>query len=183
MTNTPVSTILRAGNNDPEAWTELMEFLLPLLWKWSKQRGLKEADCEDVIQEVLLWLCHALPRSDYQPDRSFRNWVQTTLHRRVIDHYRRQKRQVTNAPVEPVYVSNQDEPGDYEILLSQILRILQGEVGTTMWRAFWEAVVNERPVEDVAKELNITIGTVYVAKSRVTRKLRDFEDLLKWFEN
>ena len=39
------------------------------------------------------------------------------------------------------------------------------------WRACWENVVEGRPAAEVARELGITVNAVYLAKSRVLRRL------------
>ena len=40
------------------------------------------------------------------------------------------------------------------------------------WRACWEFVVSDRPAKEVAAELGLTVNAVYLAKSRVLRRLR-----------
>jgi RNA polymerase sigma-70 factor (ECF subfamily) len=48
------------------------------------------------------------------------------------------------------------------------------------WQAFWAVAVDGRPGTDVAAELGMTPGAVYVAKSRVLRRLReDLGELLE----
>jgi RNA polymerase sigma-70 factor (ECF subfamily) len=41
------------------------------------------------------------------------------------------------------------------------------------WQACWEFVVRDRPAAAVAAELGITVNAVYLAKSRVLRRLRE----------
>lgn len=74
-----------------------------------------------------------------------------------------------------------DMPDDAELfaeqeyrqrLVSRALDLMQTEFGDSTWRACWETVVNDRPAADVAAELRITVNAVYVAKSRVLRRLR-----------
>jgi RNA polymerase sigma-70 factor (ECF subfamily) len=51
----------------------------------------------------------------------------------------------------------------------------QGIVGhfeQSTWQAFWLYVVEDRPPDDVAAELEMTVEAVYQAKSRVLRRLR-----------
>jgi RNA polymerase sigma-70 factor (ECF subfamily) len=52
------------------------------------------------------------------------------------------------------------------------LELMQAEFGDRTWKACWEHVVVDRTAADVAQELGITVGSVYVAKSRVLFRLR-----------
>ena len=57
---------------------------------------------------------------------------------------------------------------------------MQAEFPAKMWRACWEHIVHSRPAAEVAAELGIAVGTVYVAKSRVLSRLRqELEGLLE----
>src|SRR5262249_37262151 len=57
-------------------------------------------------------------------------------------------------------------------LVGRALHLMQTEFHPTIWRACWEFVVGDRPAEDVARDLGITVNAVYHAKSRVLRRLR-----------
>jgi RNA polymerase sigma-70 factor (ECF subfamily) len=41
------------------------------------------------------------------------------------------------------------------------------------WKACWEFVVCDRKADDVASELGVSVNAVYLAKSRVLRRLRE----------
>jgi len=49
---------------------------------------------------------------------------------------------------------------------------MQNEFQPVTWKACWEYVVGGRDPESIASELGITVNAVYLAKSRVLRKLR-----------
>ena len=44
---------------------------------------------------------------------------------------------------------------------------------TNAWQAFWRTTVEEIPPQQVADELDVKIGTVYISKSRVISRLRE----------
>ena len=59
-----------------------------------------------------------------------------------------------------------------QMLIRRALQIMQDEFQPATWRACWEYVVEERPAAEVAAKLGVSVGTVYVAKSRVLSRLR-----------
>jgi RNA polymerase sigma-70 factor (ECF subfamily) len=62
----------------------------------------------------------------------------------------------------------------------QALDLLRREFEERTWQAFWRVAISDQAADDVAVELGITINAVYLAKSRVLRRLREeFADLLE----
>jgi RNA polymerase sigma-70 factor (ECF subfamily) len=56
---------------------------------------------------------------------------------------------------------------------------MQAEFEATTWKACWAVVVEDRPAAQVATELGISPNAVYIARSRVLRRLRrELEGLL-----
>ena len=49
---------------------------------------------------------------------------------------------------------------------------IRGEFRDTTWRAFWMTSVEGKPVKEAAGELGLTVGAVYIARSRVMARLR-----------
>jgi RNA polymerase sigma-70 factor (ECF subfamily) len=50
---------------------------------------------------------------------------------------------------------------------------MQAEFQPVTWQACWQFVLLDRPATEVAAELGITVNAVYLAKSRVLRRLRE----------
>jgi RNA polymerase sigma-70 factor (ECF subfamily) len=40
------------------------------------------------------------------------------------------------------------------------------------WRAFWATVIDERPVDEVAAELGVSPGSIYMSRSRIMAKIK-----------
>ncbi len=57
-------------------------------------------------------------------------------------------------------------------LVGRALQLMQADFEATTWQACWQCVALGRPAGEVARELGIAPATVYVAKSRVLRRLR-----------
>ena len=49
---------------------------------------------------------------------------------------------------------------------------MRGEFRENSWRAFWETQVEGRSVADVAAELGVKTGAVYMSRSRVFARIR-----------
>src|SRR5204863_8797265 len=52
-------------------------------------------------------------------------------------------------------------------------RIVRGDVEPETWRAFEMTVIENRPIEEAALELDKPVGVIYAARSRIMRSLRD----------
>jgi RNA polymerase sigma-70 factor (ECF subfamily) len=53
------------------------------------------------------------------------------------------------------------------------MKIIQPEYSPAMWKACWEYMVAGRPAAQVAAESAMTKNSLYLAKSRMLRRLRE----------
>jgi RNA polymerase sigma-70 factor (ECF subfamily) len=65
-----------------------------------------------------------------------------------------------------------EEQEYHQFLTSRAIELLQNDFEPVTWKAFWETTVESRPAEEVAAEIGVTENAVYLAKSRVLRRLR-----------
>lgn len=160
--------------SESAAWEKFVELYTPLLFSWTKRLGLHGNDAADLVQDIFVVLIERLPQFQYQPGRSFRAWLRTVLLNRWRNLQERRKPRVglPHDVAEPVADSLFEEAEYRQYLVQRALAIMQVDFDTQTWKACWEFVVAERPAADVARELGVSINTIYLAKSRVVRRLR-----------
>jgi RNA polymerase sigma-70 factor, ECF subfamily len=184
MNTTSVSLLQRLRQPvAQDAWGRFAQLYTPLLYSWARRLGLSEPDAADLVQDVFTTLVQKLPEFRYEADKSFRCWLRTILLNKWRDLVRRQAPAATRAGLDTLVAPEQEAFGEAEYrrsLVSLALNIMQIEFSPKTWRACWEHVVADRPAKEVAAELGISIGSVYVAKSRVMCRLR--EELQGLFE-
>jgi RNA polymerase sigma-70 factor (ECF subfamily) len=162
-----------------DAWDRFARLYTPLLVSWARlpRYGLQAADAEDLVQDVLADLVRKLPEFSYDPQRSFRRWLRGVFHNKWVDHCRRAGRvpQGADQGLSAVVSPPDADPGETEeqqLLLRRALELMQTEFESYTWKACWETVAEGRPAAEVAAALGTTRNAVYLARSRVLRRLR-----------
>lgn len=175
MSATPVSLLERLRQSPAgEDWARFVDIYTPLMLTWSHRLGLDEHDTADLAQEVFAALVEHLPRFEYDPARSFRAWLKTVF----LNAWRKKQRRPPAGPLDADRVADPDpalevdEAEHRRYVVRRALGVMQAEFEPATWRACWELVVQDRPAAEVAAELGTTVNAVYLAKSRVLRRLR-----------
>ena len=79
-------------------------------------------------------------------------------------------------------LSDSDPASDREeeaLVYRRAMELMQAEFEERTWRAFWQVVVDGRPAGEAAHDLGMSPNAVYLARSRVLRRLREeFADLM-----
>jgi RNA polymerase sigma-70 factor (ECF subfamily) len=174
--------------NDREAWTEFVNRYTPRLFGWCRKHGLQESDAADVSQEVLRKLVGAIRSFEYDPRRgSFRGWLKTVTNNAIRDFVASISRtgrgsgdshagSALAAIVDPSAISELsatlDAAAELELLREAESRV-QLRVQSHTWEAYRRTVLISEPASDVARQLNLDVTEVYVAKSRVLKYLRE----------
>jgi RNA polymerase sigma-70 factor (ECF subfamily) len=178
MPSTAVSLLERLRRpEDWDAWSQFVRLYTPLLYHWARRTGLSEVDTADLLQDVFTTLVQEMPRFVYQPDRSFRGWLHTVLQNRWRTLQRRRSPHLIPADELDQMTGNYpDLPGEAEErreLVRRGLALIERDFEPATWQAFQQTVVIGRRPADVAGELGLTVNAVYLARSRVLRRLRE----------
>jgi RNA polymerase sigma-70 factor (ECF subfamily) len=172
---------------DRSAWDRLVTLYEPLLHGWLRRHGVQHADAEDLVQAVLSTLASELPTFDHNGrPGAFRCWLRGILTNRLRDHQRSQRvRAVVRGDSElldklaTVMEDSRSELSaawDHEhdrFVARRLLGLIEADFQPTTWRAFWLVAVDGREPETVASEMGMSVESVYTAKSRVLKRLRD----------
>ena len=181
------SLILRLRDaSDHDAWRQFIDLYAPLVYGFARKRGLQDADAADLMQDVLRSVSGAAGRLDYDPRRgTFRGWLYTIARNKVYNFLDRRRRQVRGSgdtdvreQLESAPANNGEDSGewdrDFELrLFKQASADVNSEFRANTWEAFWKTAVDGQSSEEVAKALKMSVGAVYVAKSRVLSRLRE----------
>lgn len=165
------------SSSDHQAWDEFVALYGPLVFRFARGRGAAEADAADVSQEVMRVVARVMPDFDYDPERgSFRSWLYTVTRRQLARHFRREARERRIEVPDDGVDGGFREAWDAEWrrhLLDRAVRRVKGQFGEGQWQAFWRTAVLEQDPAEVGAELGMNREAVYMARSRVTARMRE----------
>jgi RNA polymerase sigma-70 factor (ECF subfamily) len=127
----------------------------------------------------------AIRKFDYDPQRGkFRTWLLTVTRSKLNNFFAKQQRQPLGAgPSTLANLVDAREMADdleehwnrqyYERLFDWAADKVRPEIDKSTWQAFWETAMERRPGEEVAARLSMSVGAVYVAKSRTLARLKE----------
>jgi RNA polymerase sigma-70 factor (ECF subfamily) len=180
------SLVLRLRDlDDQAAWAEFVEIYEPLLYRLARAKGLQDADAQDLCQDVFRAVAGAIERWDPDPAKGkFRGWLFRIARNMCIDFLAGQKRHARGSGSTSVHEMLAARPvvdaGAQALFAAEFRRRaflwaaeqVKHEFQDSTWQAFWRTGVENRPIAAVARELGISEGAVYVARSRVLARLR-----------
>lgn len=185
MNQTSVSLIQRLKTPaDAAAWARFDALYRPLLQSWLRRQAVADADADDLTQETLAVVMRRLPDFEHNGRQgAFRHWLRAILAN-CLKAFRRQGRdraaggdqfQEMAARLEDPRseLSRHWEQQHDRHLLAGLLEMLAGEFEPKTLLAFRRHVLEGLSPELTAGEAGLSVGAVYIAKSRILRRLRE----------
>lgn len=173
---------------DRRAWDEFALVYEPLIYRVAVRRGLQDADARDVTQRVLWtvarvaeqWAAEKWAQGDSQG--RFRGWLAKVTTNAALNLLQRDAKHRAQGGSTAWDILEQEPADD-----PAVTRIWQHERRLALfrfaahrakpkfqpetWNAFWRTAVDGLSGEQVALELNKSVGAVYAARSRVMAQL------------
>ena len=147
------------------------------------------------MQEILLAVVQSLPAFSHSGRiGAFRSWLRTIAHNRACDFWKsrgRRMQAVGGSDTEDVLGQLEDLGSELNRLWDEehdryvlrcLLELMELEFEPSTVQAFRRVSLEQADRAEVARELGISIGAVYAAKSRVLARLRhEAEGLIDLF--
>ena len=193
LTDDPIPTryslLSRLKNwEDDESWREFFDTYWRLIYAVALKSGLTDAEAQEVVQETII--CVAKNIQKFRRDRklgSFKGWLRNLTHWRIADQLRKRTRVLRNELVhESQSLSSLDEvPGqtintdesEWESewqrnLLKTALEQVKRHVREEQYQLFDLYVIRQWPVDRITQTMGVSATRVYLAKYRITRRLK-----------
>jgi len=181
------SLILRLSDrDDADAWDQFTSIYEPLVYRLARAKGFQDADAREISQEVLIAVSGAIER--WQPDAElgrFRDWLFRIARNLMINFMTRPLHQSIAsgesqiaALLEQSASPDCSESSTFDLeyrreIFRWAAEQVQREVKDVTWQAFWLTSAEQTSISEVSDQLGISVGAVYIARSRMRVRLRE----------
>jgi RNA polymerase sigma-70 factor (ECF subfamily) len=183
---------VRAGI--PDGWTKMVRLYAPwVLWHcrhgfppWKRiprLSGVPGQDAEEVVQEVFLTVFKGIKtftKKDEKP-AAFRRWLYAITRFKVCEYWAARSRfhheivwsEIDDVPATDPPSEDEDGVPVRVLLLRGLVELIRLDFEDRTFQAFWRIAVDGCRGGEVAEELDMKVGAVYTAKSRVLKRLHE----------
>jgi len=161
------------------AWREFFDRYAPAIYRVARMRGLTHDDADDIVQQTMVSISSHIGDFRYDRDRGrFRNWVRTITENKIKSAWR--KRPGLQADTSLINAISDDAPAIEDVWedewrmqdLIWCLDQVEKDIPPRKMEAFRKYVLEGIPAEEVARQMDMTVGNVYVTRHTVLGKIR-----------
>ena len=175
---------------DEANWARFVDLYVPAIRDFARHRG-DGRDVDDVVQEVLAGLVRVLRSGSFsvrEGKGNFRAYLAKMIRSQLYMAYRREKARGLglNVPLDDVQPSVSSESvtaaidaewaaARHRAAVEHVLtKTLVSDLNKRLYRAY---VLDDRPIDEVAREFGVTRNQVSQAKVRIGRMVAAIEDV------
>ncbi|MBN2580453.1 MAG: sigma-70 family RNA polymerase sigma factor [Pirellulales bacterium] len=171
--------------DDGQAWSRFVAIYSPLVYRYARRHGLQETDAADVTQEVFSAVARSIRRFDYDRQKgTFRGWLMAVARSKLQDFLARRDGKLVGAGGTAALRRLEEQPSAEDddafierehrrCLFDWAVEQIRGDFQEATWQAFWQTGVEGKGTKEVAASLGMTVGAVYIARSRVLARLKE----------
>ena len=175
---------------DQESWAEFFNTYWRLIYSAALKAGLNEAQAQDVVQDTIIVVAKKM--KDFTYDRatdSFKGWLLYLTRKRIALEYRRKElARVTSGSSEStdwiLEANDLPDPAGFDLqsvweqewernLWEAAITRVKKEVNAKQFQMFDLYTIKEQPAQEVARQLNVPVAQVYLAKHRISSLLKN----------
>ncbi len=181
MEQTSATLLMRLKQDGPSreiAWTEFQRRYAPIIAGFARNLGVPPGEIDDMIQDVITGFFAVQPRFMYDPSRGrFRGYLKTCVMHK-LSRRGAGKLPTDGRPIEMIDPADESiertwqAAWEAEHLKRALEDVRKHYDNNATFRAFHRVVMEGAEPATVAKDLSISIDTVYQAKSRCMARLR-----------
>ena len=168
---------------NPDSWSRLVTTFGPIVYRWCRAAGVAESDSPDVVQNVFAAVARGIGSFQrrksraafgpgWRPSRETRSAIISANSpvERLRPEARKRGNCCRNSRTRWIQPS---APENARCAINRrVLESVRNEFEATTWSAFWLTAVDGKSAAEASAEVGISIASVYQAKSRVLRRLR-----------
>lgn len=124
---------------------------------------------EDLMQDTYITMLEKI--NQYNPRKSFLNWLLTIARNKAIDYYRRHKKEMLVDLSEDEYLLTKEKPhNETDLMVQEMLK----QLSDVERRIFLLNILNQVKCKDIAKILGLPLGTVLWHMSNAKKKIKNY---------
>ncbi len=177
---TKKSLLKKVDAKDEKAWRDFVEYYTPLIRLRANDLKLTDEEFEDLRQIVLMDVFSKNLVGKYDSSiGKFRTYFRTIITNTAIDILRQRRKNQNIENIELAACDNNLFEEEWQAFIYQkALEQVRKTVDESTYMAFEFYVRRNLPVEQVAEILSISVDSVYQAKSRIARHLKNIIEKL-----
>jgi RNA polymerase sigma factor (sigma-70 family) len=178
------------NRDDHESWQDFFDTYWKLVYGVAIKAGLTDQEAQEVVQETVITVARRIPEFRYDPGVcSFKTWLLNLTRWRIVDQLRKRKpdarfkrRRPEATPRTPT-IERIADPGGLSLerlwdeewehyIFEAAMERVKKQVSPEQFQIFALRVFKEWPVMKIARELDVSVGQVYLAKHRISALIR-----------
>ena len=166
------------------SWNEFSQMYDGMIQSWLFRQGVQSQDADDIRQEVMTIVLRRIGEFQHNGRTgAFRAWLKSITSNCLRDFWRKNKNRAAGGPdLEDMAAQLEDSASSQSMMwnaehdryvINHLLEQISERLSEKSVTVFRRIVIEEESAEDVAADLDMTLGAARVAQHRVLKTLKE----------